>query len=1097
MTKSEMHESHFKLVQTTDNLNQKLSELEGENVSLRKAYEKFSTLYEQHEEVKDEISKLQSEKEGLQKDFDNQKDAINKEKEHLELALIAHDDMYNKLEAELTGFKTEHILVQERCANEVKLKEDAIEKVNELRLDIERLENENCELSNIMEGREKDAKEKDDFVAQLKDDKNELNKQIQELEARNAQLSETLETKETVVKQLTLNNEDLTSQVHQLEEKLESVMTQLEQLQEVKKFHESTNEPDEAQPSIIEENKDKLMPEDMHTDLIDVSYQVEKDTNGSVKARTEPNKEHDIPDLSESVVNRRDEIESDAVENTKSEQVGSEDHKSDLGKAISFAESKDESSVQPHIEKRQQFKKQRSKKFDLRKLSTDKSTETTDLKENSFERGTDTLDLVYLPRQDSSFGSFDVGFEIPQASKETEHVLSLKEEISMLKRQNSSLKERIDSMETRSDGDTDTQILEDMREAIQSLKTEKDSMERQRSEMSDTLETDNKRLQGEIEELLTENDRLRKKMKTHEELLKKENHEVLKMYNDLRNEVEILVISKHDLEIELMALKEILEHESFPFQESTDFENTSSRELTDQDIEDMKDIKTSIEKLKRDLKEKDLYVKQLEQHFLQTEGSAPDFASTPKPLASRGQPLLSKAFVKRRLNRASLGRRSLSHDMVNLFQSSSDDSKDKSAETINDNQESSRSEDKPTRRSPVKDDMASNLSLITQVPELSSSINSDNASLPGSRSLNDSFSVVERIKSGLRADEDGHLALELKQYELVGEITKLRRDLRETKSVYAKEIALLSDELEKERVSKELKSKTSGGGLPMESSVGNDFLKLRKEIARLKEENKMLIIDNDRWIERLKEQEQIVLDLKAGLSTNASNYGEVEEVFGRQVALLQKQREELISKLKDREDQNYSLTKDLGEKGILEETLRREKDELKTKLEQKEKVEKELADAKVKLEKQTEAQKELENLVYQKDMHEIELMKQKRLLEEQLKEIEAKFRDREENLDYEKNHLLNELRVSNRTDYQSLSDRGDVSTVSTEVSGFTDCKPSRLEMMLSEVERQHALAVSVLKEQLEKKHRKREERLREEHSAELQKQRDDLDHKVT
>jgi hypothetical protein len=59
--------------------------------------------------------------------------------------------------------------------------------------------------------------------------------------------------------------------------------------------------------------------------------------------------------------------------------------------------------------------------------------------------------------------------------------------------------------------------------------------------------------------------------------------------------------------------------------------------------------------------------------------------------------------------------------------------------------------------------------------------------------------MSEKIRSGLGSEGDEHLALDMKHFAIVEEISKLRQDLRETKSVYTQENALLREALDREK----------------------------------------------------------------------------------------------------------------------------------------------------------------------------------------------------------------------------------------------------------------------------------------------------------
>ena len=674
------------------------------------------------------------------------------------------------------------------------------------------------------------------------------------------------------------------------------------------------------------------------------------------------------------------------------------------------------------------------------------------------------------------------------------HMLPNKDD-SQQKNKHYSTDSKIDNSDSKSDrSDTDQQILEDLKETLKLLQDEKFSMERQSREEKAILQEENKTLIDELCRLKEEKSTHEKILQCQEDSLKKENAEILKMYSDLRNEVEVLVISKHDLEIELVALKNLLEHGDPSL---IKLPQESDRELTLKDLEDLDELKSSIEQLKVEMKEKDDYVRKLEEHLLNADRGLPSVTSTPKPFTSPGEPMLSKAFKHKKL--IQIGKRALSHDVP--IRSFHDETENLDHPIV------SNEAMLPTDGSLHGSDLdKSDVSERHFNERLHMGPNVFTSSQQSERSLgsaSDSFDS-SRIRSGLRPEEDGHLALEMKQFELVDEISKLKRDFRETKAIYAQETVLLSQALEKEKVQKELlqsgRGRTSSDpswNQNIKLDMTNDIVKLRQDLAVLREENKLLKIENERWISKIKEQEKIVVDLKDRLYRNTSGIEEIEEVFGRQLALLQKQREELLDKLKDREEENYKLTAALGDKGVLEESLRREKDILLAKLREKSGVENELVEKKQTLVILETKQKEMEDVIYQKDLNERELMKQKRLLEEELQEIEAKFKDREENLGFEKNQLLDELRVRKDTSLcVSESDKDDRS-VCSDNSSFSDRHISNLELTLEDVEKQHAEAVRVLREQLKHKYRRREKALRQDHKAGLERLQTNTDKKVT
>ena len=362
-----------------------------------------------------------------------------------------------------------------------------------------------------------------------------------------------------------------------------------------------------------------------------------------------------------------------------------------------------------------------------------------------------------------------------------------------------------------------------------------------------------------------------------------------------------------------------------------------------------------------------------------------------------------------------------------------------------------------------------------------------------SRSSASTFSVgswdpgAERIVSGLGPEDDGHKALEQKHFELIDEISLLRKDLKETKSIYTQENALLQEALDREKwMSGNLRSKLGMSNTVVNFDLSAELVSLRQKVSVLQETNKMLQAENDRWMQRLQEQERLVLELKGRLNTNEGSTDR-DEVFSQQVALLQQHRQELIDRLKERELDNSKLSSQLGDHMILEENLRREKDLLKVKLSERESIENELHEKKMELQRQIGYQRKLEDIIYHKNLIEKELMKQKRLLEMDFIEIESKLQEKEELLEIQRNQLLRELKMKDQI--LALGSEGGSEVTGSRVQSpslseassnpgsrslSVDLGPSRssrresgrMGVMLSEAERDHLLAVDLLKDKL-------------------------------
>ena len=654
--------------------------------------------------------------------------------------------------------------------------------------------------------------------------------------------------------------------------------------------------------------------------------------------------------------------------------------------------------------------------------------------------------------------------------KHEQEIEKLLLEKSLIKTEVSNLTEKLETLSNKFVPYRDNSELERLKIELQKAYVEKSDLETKLKMKIDSDGHENKELTQRVFSLEKEKSDLDVLIRYNRETFDKEKAELLEMYNDLKNEVDALIENKKSLEDELCTLKELLE-DGLDVKESD-----PSRELTLEDLEEMQELRDSIDNLKKDIKEKDHYVRKLEEHLLNIDMGLPNTASTPKPTMSLGEPVISKSFSHKHHvfhEFAKWGSGSDRHNLSLPSEASGNmnkiDHSDLDHSTLSENKFAAKLGGERTRK-------------------LTSSIHSDTELMTSSR---DSFDTSERIRSGLKPEEDGHLALELKQFELVDEITNLRKDFRETKAIYEQETALLTEALDREKAVKENRKQSltkvtdDMNVIDLEKTVQTDLVRARQDIALLRKENNILRIENERWLNRIKEQEQIVLELRERLTRNTSGIEEIEEVFGKQLALLQKQREELIDKIRDRDQENSKLSITIGEKSLIEDSLRREKEILSFRLHEKSDLEKELNDKQLALEKQKLLQKHLEEVIYQKDINERNLMKQKRLLEEELLEIESKVRDREENLGFEKNQLLDELRDKPKKSRSETSESQDDRLSVCSDSSVSDQQIGRLELMLEEVEKQHKHAVNVLRDKLQSKYDRREKALRQRHAGAL------------
>ncbi|XP_041366390.1 A-kinase anchor protein 9-like isoform X3 [Gigantopelta aegis] len=255
--------------------------------------------------------------------------------------------------------------------------------------------------------------------------------------------------------------------------------------------------------------------------------------------------------------------------------------------------------------------------------------------------------------------------------------------------------------------------------------------------------------------------------------------------------------------------------------------------------------------------------------------------------------------------------------------------------------------------------------------------------------------------------------LNIEHSELIEELHKIQQKNHELKMIHAEEKALLQEELEREKLTVQLlQTKTE---YEAQNLFSSEMVELRKELAVLREFNKVLSFENKCFYERMRDQEHLVLCLKEELHREDASFNDWQNTFGRQLLLLQKQREQLLQQIENGHSKQNQLSSLLGEKTVLEETLRREKEILLEKLVQFEDLQQQLTQRGIHFEHFFGEQRRLEQLLLLKDENEKQLMRQKRLLQEELFEIEAKLREREALLQEEKMRLLREVKEKNVT----------------------------------------------------------------------------------
>ncbi|XP_035186960.1 pericentrin isoform X2 [Oxyura jamaicensis] len=196
-------------------------------------------------------------------------------------------------------------------------------------------------------------------------------------------------------------------------------------------------------------------------------------------------------------------------------------------------------------------------------------------------------------------------------------------------------------------------------------------------------------------------------------------------------------------------------------------------------------------------------------------------------------------------------------------------------------------------------------------------------------------------------------------HEKESALKKSHREIQEAAGKWKKviaELSLMHVELNKEREArvccekqllqktekeKELENKIShlinqqgeNGGQPyhaVELLTQTSKSSTWQQILRdLQEEREMLMV-------QLRTQEQLVKEVQEQKTASDSVTSEVQSLFGRQLAVLQSQRDQMQTQLDAQKAKNLTITELLGQKAVLEESLLKEQDLLKAEISNKE-----------------------------------------------------------------------------------------------------------------------------------------------------------------
>jgi septal ring factor EnvC (AmiA/AmiB activator) len=291
------------------------------------------------------------------------------------------------------------------------------------------------------------------------------------------------------------------------------------------------------------------------------------------------------------------------------------------------------------------------------------------------------------------------------------------------------------------------------------------------------------------------------------------------------------------------------------------------------------------------------------------------------------------------------------------------------------------------------------------------------------RSTAESLESLGAISSD--PDSDVHTGQDV---DIIKEMGRLRKDIKRTKAVYANESALFQEALDREHVSHLVPRNSRSPSLTFDfaemtyNDIPDDAEGLKRIVVKLLDENKSLTTENLRFQLRIREQEALVVEMEEKLSkANRDPHEDWQPLFERQLLLLQKQRDELLHQIFERDSGACLMSSRVGKEVVSASAVQQHQEDLTTKIGELEHCHCLLQQRQAELAHCQAEKRHLEQLLLLKDETERQLMRQKRLLEEELATIEGKLQEREITLAEEKARLLKELKNKERHIFQLQS----------------------------------------------------------------------------
>ncbi|KAH9499238.1 hypothetical protein Btru_004502 [Bulinus truncatus] len=324
----------------------------------------------------------------------------------------------------------------------------------------------------------------------------------------------------------------------------------------------------------------------------------------------------------------------------------------------------------------------------------------------------------------------------------------------------------------------------------------------------------------------------------------------------------------------------------------------------------------------------------------------------------------------------------------------------------------------------------------------------------------------------------------LQDQKLADELNLLRKDLVDTKAIYCKEHALLQKALLKNQEGKvKVKSQRTSdknfelcghqtGKLTPDSSGEHEITK--QKLAICMEQIAMLEDENTSLRSRLRKQEAMTIHLKFQLHQKDQDVIEWQNSFSNHLTALQKQRSDLLQLLEDKESGKEPFISGGLQEVQMSDTVQQVQDDLLGKIEELDHLYKMLTLRQIELQHCEAERRHLEQMCLLKDFTEIQLKKQKRLMEEHISEIELRLHDREAALREDKNRLLQELKeqdikLSDTTCVRVPAD-SQPSPNFTEEKSSNLSSPKQARNDENDTSRQHIKAIEVLRAKLLKEY---------------------------